>query len=269
MRERAALRADWLEPEELEFSVTDFFDPKPVVWEYRKSHFKTLEPQWHVRAECNGGAEQRFVTVLQAGPKEAAPEFGRPVVRDGWITIGDWKIRRDGGRIRLERPGREPVEFAETEQQENPQLLPPLPERMEKPRARQLIPAFRDGETVCFAGDSITQDGTYIELLNNYYQSRYPERRVRLVNCGVGGDTLFDLIPRLESDVLAHKPDWIFVMIGTNDMNRRLYGGGKNGAEYEKRRAVCRSGSAQAQRTAGAAEEERRRTGGADESAML
>lgn len=63
---------------------------------------------------------------------------------------------------------------------------------------------------------------------------------MRLVNCGVGGDTLFDLIPRLESDVLAHKPDWIFVMIGTNDMNRRLYGGGKNGAEYEKRRAVCR-----------------------------
>lgn len=239
-RERAALRADWLEPEALEFSVTDFFNPKPVVWEYRKSHFKTLEPQWHVRAECDGGTELRFVTVLQAGPKEVALEFGCPVVRDGWITTGDWKIRRDGGRIRLERPGREPVEFAETEQQENPQPLPPLPERMEKPRARQLIPAFRDGETVCFAGDSITQDGTYIELLNNYYQSRYPERRVRLVNCGVGGDTLFDLIPRLESDVLAHKPDWIFVMIGTNDMNRRLYGDGKNGADYERRRAVCR-----------------------------
>lgn len=126
-RERSALRADWLKPERLDFSVSDKFDPEPVVWEYRKSHFKTLEPQWHVRAECDGNAEQQFITVLQAGPKEAAAKFTRPIQQDGWITVGSWKVRRDGGRIRLERAGAAPVEFAETEQQENPQPLPPLP----------------------------------------------------------------------------------------------------------------------------------------------
>lgn len=130
--ERSALRADWLEPGRLEFSVSDKFDPEPVIWEYRKSHFKTLDPQWHVRAECDGDVQQRFVTVIQAGPKEAAATFRRPVQRDGRITVGSWKVRREGGRIRLERAGESAVEFAETEQQANPQPLPPLPGEAEK-----------------------------------------------------------------------------------------------------------------------------------------
>ena len=106
--------------------------------------------------------------------------------------------------------------------------------------AAPLLPAFRDGETVCFAGDSITHSGGYIKVLADYYRSRYPGRQIRLINCGVGGDCIPDLLARLDADVLAHRPDRLFVMLGMNDMNRRLYGKNAAGDSYRQRRQVTR-----------------------------
>lgn len=94
----------------------------------------------------------------------------------------------------------------------------------ETKKAADVLPIFRNGETVCFAGDSITANGGYMKIIGDYYVTRYPDRKINFVNCGVGGDWAEDLLERLDSDVLSHKPDWLFVMLGMNDMNRRLYG---------------------------------------------
>ena len=46
--------------------------------------------------------------------------------------------------------------------------------------------ALRDGDTVVFLGDSITAARTYGKIVENYTLLRFPDRKVRFVNAGVG-----------------------------------------------------------------------------------
>ncbi len=50
----------------------------------------------------------------------------------------------------------------------------------------------------------------------------YPERHVRLLNTGIGGNTVRDLAARWQRDVLDLQPNWVSVMIGTNDVWRQF-----------------------------------------------
>ncbi len=65
--------------------------------------------------------------------------------------------------------------------------------------------ALRDGDTVVFLGDSITAARAYGKFIENYTLLRYPNRKVRLINAGIGGDTAKGELKRLERDMCAHK----------------------------------------------------------------
>ena len=78
--------------------------------------------------------------------------------------------------------------------------------------------ALRDGDTVVFLGDSITASRTYGKIIENYTLLRFPGRKVRFVNAGVGGDTAAGGLKRLERDVLVHKPTVLIVAFGVNDI---------------------------------------------------
>lgn len=82
---------------------------------------------------------------------------------------------------------------------------------------------FKDGETVCFLGDSITHGGRYHSFIYDYYLTRFPERTIRFVNAGVSGDSAGGAWGRLEEDVITKKPTSIAVMFGMNDVNRGSY----------------------------------------------
>lgn len=79
--------------------------------------------------------------------------------------------------------------------------------------------------TVVCLGDSITysvREAANLELSYTWML----ERRLReagidaeMVNAGISGNTAQDGLARLEQDVLAHKPDVVTVMFGTNDQN--------------------------------------------------
>ena len=45
--------------------------------------------------------------------------------------------------------------------------------------------ALKDGDRVVFYGDSITQDGRYGNLVENYVATRFPEWNVTFANAGV------------------------------------------------------------------------------------
>ncbi|AWW32757.1 hypothetical protein DN752_22885 [Echinicola strongylocentroti] len=45
--------------------------------------------------------------------------------------------------------------------------------------------------------------------------SQSPEK---WINAGVSGNTSVDLLDRLDRDVLSQHPDWVVMMVGTNDM---------------------------------------------------
>ncbi|HSD67219.1 MAG TPA: SGNH/GDSL hydrolase family protein [Vicinamibacteria bacterium] len=82
--------------------------------------------------------------------------------------------------------------------------------------------ALRDGDRVVFYGDSITQEGGYGRLVEEYVRTRYPQWDVRFYNSGVGGDTVRGggagpIDVRLERDVIALRPTVVTIMLGMND----------------------------------------------------
>ena len=95
--------------------------------------------------------------------------------------------------------------------------------------------AFEDGQTIVFAGASITDcgrrgpqapfGGGYAKNIVDLVTIRYPERNITYFNEGIGGNTVVDLRNRWHDDVLIHNPDWLTVLIGINDLHRTLNGG--------------------------------------------
>ncbi len=91
---------------------------------------------------------------------------------------------------------------------------------------------FKNGETVLFIGDSITDCGRraqfaplgdgYVKLATDLITARYPERGIRFINKGISGNTVRDLFNRWEDDVVRQRPDWLSIKIGINDLHRNL-----------------------------------------------
>ncbi len=78
--------------------------------------------------------------------------------------------------------------------------------------------AIRDGDTVVFLGDSITAARQYSKVIENYTLLRFPERKVRFVNAGKGGETAKLSLERLEQAVFAEGATLVTVAYGVNDI---------------------------------------------------
>ena len=93
---------------------------------------------------------------------------------------------------------------------------------------------IQDGQTLLFIGDSITDCGRrnigtplgtgYVLLFTELVMAYYPERDIKYINTGIGGNRITDLKGRWEEDALAHEPDWLSIKIGINDLHSYLRG---------------------------------------------
>ena len=84
---------------------------------------------------------------------------------------------------------------------------------------------MEQGQTLVCLGDSITQaDPGYVSLLAALIAAKYPDRNIRVVNAGIGGHQAPDMLARLSRDVIAHRPDWVTVNVGINDVWHGLDG---------------------------------------------
>ena len=81
--------------------------------------------------------------------------------------------------------------------------------------------ALRDGDTVVFLGDSITAERTYGKVVENYTLLRFPDRHVRFINAGRGGDTAAGGLKRLDREVLDAGATVVIVAYGINDIGWR------------------------------------------------
>jgi len=81
---------------------------------------------------------------------------------------------------------------------------------------------------IVFFGDSITDCGRdrsdekslgngYVKILADKLRPIYPDMDIELINKGVSGDEVSDLLARVDSDVIALKPDAVVMMIGINN----------------------------------------------------
>ena len=82
---------------------------------------------------------------------------------------------------------------------------------------------FKDGETVCFLGDSISAGGRTQTMIADYYLTRFPERTIRFSNAGRSGDSAGGALGRLRQDVIDKKPTAVSIMFGMNDVGRGYY----------------------------------------------
>lgn len=107
----------------------------------------------------------------------------------------------------------------------------------------------REGVTIAFLGDSVTQgcfevykteagdietvfdrNCTYHSYLDRMFSLLYPNVPVNIINAGISGGSASHAVGRLERDVLRHQPDLTIVCFGLNDA-----GAGMNGInEYVK-----------------------------------
>jgi lysophospholipase L1-like esterase len=95
---------------------------------------------------------------------------------------------------------------------------------------------FRDGDRVCFLGDSITKQGGYHEQILLFYATRLPDVRVQMWNCGIAGDTAAGGVKRYDWDVAPYKPTVVSIMMGMNDVGRGYYASDKPDAAILARR---------------------------------
>ncbi len=108
---------------------------------------------------------------------------------------------------------------------------------------------FANGQLVVFLGDSLTEHAVAVSdametqtadlppigasvpveryehrgwtaLLSALISLAHPERRIRYLNAGRGGDTSRLMLARLETDALAHRPQWLLLNVGVVDVRR-------------------------------------------------
>jgi len=67
---------------------------------------------------------------------------------------------------------------------------------------------------IVFLGDSLTwggYGGSYVAEIEKQHTDH------EIINAGVGGNTVLNLLERVEKDVIEREPDGVFVMVGGND----------------------------------------------------
>ncbi len=101
---------------------------------------------------------------------------------------------------------------------------------------------LKNGDRVCFYGDSITEQRFYPAEVQTYVLTRFPNLHVRFVDAGVGGDRVTGgwagpINLRLKRDVFSFKPDVVTIMLGMNDagyqpFNQALFNVYRKGYEH-------------------------------------
>ncbi|HXA66171.1 MAG TPA: SGNH/GDSL hydrolase family protein [Bryobacteraceae bacterium] len=87
---------------------------------------------------------------------------------------------------------------------------------------------LKDGDTVVFYGDSITDQRLYTTFTEAYVVTRFPNLNIRFVHSGWSGDRVDGgaggpIDTRLTRDVLAYQPTVVTLMLGMNDAGYRLF----------------------------------------------
>ncbi|HHU20487.1 MAG TPA: SGNH/GDSL hydrolase family protein [Bacilli bacterium] len=85
---------------------------------------------------------------------------------------------------------------------------------------------------IIFIGDSITEWGrfedeanigeNYVRMIRDYFAISTPNQFPEIINQGIGGNRITDLVARWQTDVIDHDPDLVSISIGVNDVWRQL-----------------------------------------------
>ncbi len=96
---------------------------------------------------------------------------------------------------------------------------------------------FQNRDKILFTGDSVTDAGRkrpvgeglweglgtgYVRNVDSMLAMTYPEIMLHIANTGSSGAASCDMLANWDKDVMALKADWVFLMIGANDVWRQF-----------------------------------------------
>jgi len=92
---------------------------------------------------------------------------------------------------------------------------------------------------IVFFGDSITQmganQGGYITKMQDMLEKNGKASQYELIGAGIGGNKVYDLYLRMDSDVVAKNPDVVIIWVGVNDVwHKASSGTGTDADKFEK-----------------------------------
>jgi isoamyl acetate esterase len=92
---------------------------------------------------------------------------------------------------------------------------------------------------VVFFGDSITQAGVqpggYITKMTEMLAKQGKSADYELIGAGIGGNKVYDLFLRMDTDVLVRQPDVVYIYVGVNDVwHKRTSGTGTDPDKFVK-----------------------------------
>lgn len=92
------------------------------------------------------------------------------------------------------------------------------------PPATAPVPfALNAGDQIVAIGDSITQSGGYLRMLDAVFARQYGDLRLpKIINVGISGQKAEELAARFDRDVIAAGPDVVTISVGINDVWHRL-----------------------------------------------
>ena len=99
----------------------------------------------------------------------------------------------------------------------------------------QTVAPFQQGDRVTFVGNSITDGGHYHSYIWLYYMTHFPQMRLWMANCGVGGDTAKEILARFDDDVLTKQPTVLTFTFGMNDTGYYEYNSADS-ADFARRK---------------------------------
>ena len=104
-----------------------------------------------------------------------------------------------------------------------------------------LLTAFmpQKKKRIIFFGDSITQlgvlPGGYVTRIDSMCKLENKSSQYEFIGAGIGGNKVYDLYLRMDSDVLAKNPDIVVIYIGVNDVwHKASFGTGTDADKFEK-----------------------------------
>jgi lysophospholipase L1-like esterase len=111
---------------------------------------------------------------------------------------------------------------------------------------------LKPNQTLLFIGDSITDADRnrqcykpfgfgYVHFVANTLLAKYPTYNLKIINRGISGNTIRDLKDRWQRDCIDHRPDILSILIGVNDVWRRVEEGElSDAADLDQYESTCR-----------------------------
>ncbi|CAN5341269.1 hypothetical protein BH09VER1_BH09VER1_27510 [soil metagenome] len=91
------------------------------------------------------------------------------------------------------------------------------------PNVADFFKRLRAGDklTVVAYGTSVTKYGAWVDLVQKWFDAKYPGQ-VTVVNSGGPGQNSTWGLASIQAEVLDHKPDWVFIEFAANDAHERF-----------------------------------------------